>query len=42
MDAPITVCVGQEDVIHVQSGSWLNGQQGVVADEIFRKTYQKI
>ena len=46
MDAPFTVRVGQGDVIHGESGDWLtqyaDGQQGAVADEIFRKTYQKI
>jgi len=46
MDAPFIVRVGQGDVIHGESGDWLtqyaDGQQGVVADEIFSKTYQEI
>lgn len=46
MDASFTVIVGQGDVIMGQAGDWwmqyADGQQGVVADEIFRKTYQLI
>lgn len=46
MDAPFSVRVGRGDVITGHAGDWLtqyaDGQQGIVANEIFRKTYQQI
>lgn len=46
MDVPFAVSVGQGDIITGKPGDWLtqyaDGQQGVVADEVFRKTYQLI
>ena len=46
MDAPFTVRVGQGDILVGKAGDWLtqypDGQQGIVADDIFRKTYQRI
>jgi hypothetical protein len=46
MDAPFTVRVGEGDILTGKAGDWLtqyaDGQQGIVADDIFRKTYQRI
>ncbi len=46
MDTPFKVTVGQGDVLTGKPGDWLtqysDGQQGIVADVIFRKTYQRI
>jgi len=46
MSETFTVSVGQGDVLTGKAGDWLvqyqGGQQGIVANEIFRKTYQRI
>lgn len=46
MDVPFTVKVWNGDLLTGKAGDWLtqyqDGQQGIVADDIFRKTYQSI
>jgi hypothetical protein len=46
MTEPFTVCLASGDILTGKPGDWLtqyqDGQQGIVEDEIFRTTYQRI
>lgn len=46
MNESFTVSLASGDILTGKPGDWLaqyqNGQQGIVADEIFRKTYRQV